>query len=59
MREAHPEEFAQQWPPDNDSVNHARRKGQCGANSYGTAADHADTSPLSKPSANSVVSMTV
>jgi hypothetical protein len=33
MRAAHPEEFVPQWPPYKNSVNHARRKGQCGTNS--------------------------
>jgi len=26
-------EFVPQWPSDNNSVNHVRRKGQCGTNS--------------------------
>jgi hypothetical protein len=26
-------EFVPQWPSDNNSVNHARRKGQCGTHS--------------------------
>jgi len=25
-------EFVPQWPSDNNSVNHVRRKGQCGTN---------------------------
>ena len=33
MRCAHPDEFVPQWPSDNNSVNHVRRKGQCGTNS--------------------------
>jgi len=33
MRCAHPEEFVPQWPSDNNSVNHVRRKGQCGTDS--------------------------
>jgi len=33
MRCAHPDEFVPQWPSDNNSVNHVRRKGQSGANS--------------------------
>jgi len=33
MRCAHPDEFVPQWPSDNNSVNHVRRKGQRGANS--------------------------
>jgi hypothetical protein len=27
------EEFVPQWPSDSNSVNHTRRKGQCGTNS--------------------------
>jgi len=34
MRCAHPEEFVPQWPTGYTSVNHTRRKGQCGTNSY-------------------------
>jgi len=26
-------EFVAQWPSDNNPVNHARRKGQCGTHS--------------------------
>jgi hypothetical protein len=33
MRCAHPKNFVPQWPSDNNSVNHVRRKGQCGTNS--------------------------
>jgi len=33
MRCAHPEEFVPQWPSDNASVHHARRKVECGTNS--------------------------
>jgi hypothetical protein len=44
MRCAHPEEvklfliifqkeFVPHWPSDNNSVSHARRRGQCGTNS--------------------------
>jgi len=32
MRCAHPKESVPQWPPDDTSVNHVRRKGQCGTN---------------------------
>jgi hypothetical protein len=28
------QEFVPQWPVVNNSINHVRRKGQCGTNSY-------------------------
>ena len=33
MRCAHPDELVPQWPSDNNSVNHVRRKRQCASNS--------------------------
>jgi hypothetical protein len=33
MRCAHPDELVPQWPSDNNSANHFRRKGQYGTNS--------------------------
>jgi len=44
MRCAHPEEFVPQWPSDNASVNHARRK----ANAVRTPRGAASNPPLQR-----------